>query len=396
VGGWLWQSWRGQPQWRQVQAAFDQHDLESAALHLNGYLERRPEDAAGWLLAGQTARRLGRYPETEACLTRCQQIGGVTEATRLEWNLLRVQQGDLGGIDARLRATITPQDPNAPLVLEALARGYLVTDRLLDALEACELWIKRQPDAPWPWLWRGRTYERLANHDQALENYQRAVKMAPQNRDMRLRLAALLSRGRQPGPSATHFRYVLDRFPDDNEALLGLAGCLIDLGESASAVPLLERVLASDPAASRALVLLGKSALEQGSSADAERLLSQALRQAPYDYEACHQLILTLRRQGKDAEADVLAPRLEALLQDVDRLDALIPAIAHQPEDAALRHEAGTIALRLGHRDEGVRWLQSALNCPGDHRASHAALAEHFAQQNDPRADLHRRLAESP
>jgi tetratricopeptide (TPR) repeat protein len=280
-------------------------------------------------------------------------------------------------------------------VLEALARGYLRADRLLDAMQACDLWITQQPDHPWPWLWRGGIYEQLANFDQALTDYQRAMEIAPEDKDVRLSLGTLLSRGRRPGPAAEHFEHILERFPDDQEALLGLAGCRIEQGKTEDAVPLLQRVLASDPSAARALVLLGKVALEQRDPTGAEKWLLQATGQAPGNSEAFHQLILALRTQGKDAEADRLAPRLEAIRQDIDRLDRLIRTIARNPEDATLRHEAGVIALRLGRQDDGVHWLQSVLRLPGDHRPSHAALAEHFAQQDDPRAELHRRLAQT-
>lgn len=395
-GGWFWQSRRAQHEWQQAQADLDRHDLESAASHLDRYLEYRPDDAAGWFLAGRTARRLDRYAQAETHLTRCQQLGGVTDATRLEWDLFRIQQGDLSDIHTRLRATITPQHPDAPLVLEALARGYLSNDRLMDAMEACDLWITQQPNHRWPWLWRGGIYEQLANFDQALADYQRALELAPQDKDVRLSLGALLIRGRRPGPAAEHFNNVLQRFPDDPEALLGLAACRIDQGESAGAIPLMERVLASDPANPKALVLRGKAALEQRDAAGAEKWLTQATQLAPDDPEAFHQLILALRTQGKDAEADRFAPRLEAIRLDINRLDQLIRAIARNPEDAPLRHEAGVITLRLGRANDGLRWLQSAVRCPGDHRASHAALAEYFAQRDDPRADLHRRLAQTP
>jgi len=396
AGAWYWQARRGQQEWRQIQAALDRHDLDTAALHLDGYLERHPDDAAGWFLAGRTARRLGHYSQAETYLTRCQQIGGMTEATRLEWDLFRIQQGDLGDTHTRLRTTITPQHPDAPLVLEALARGYLTSDRLMDAMEACDLWISCQPEHPWPWLWRGGIYERLANFDQALSDFQQAMKVAPDDKEVRLALGALLSRGRRPVPAAEHFEYVLKRFPDDPEALLGLAGCLIEVGESAEADPLLQRVLKTNPTNARALVFLGRIALEKSDPIGAERWLRQAVQHAPDDPEALHQLILALRTQDKQVEADRLAPRLEAIRQDINRMDVLIRAMARNPDEAPLRHEAGVIALRLGRQEDGVRWLESALRCPGDHRASHTALAEHFAQQNDPRADLHRRLAESP
>jgi tetratricopeptide (TPR) repeat protein len=292
--------------------------------------------------------------------------------------------------------TVTPDHPDAPLVLEALARGYLRCDRLRDVLEACNLWISRQPDHPWPWLWRGGVFERLGNYHQAVADYRRALENAPEDRDVRLALGALFVRGRQPGAAVEHFEYLLDRSPEDDEALLGLASCRLEQGRPEDAVPLLERVLANDPASARGLFLRGKAALELQDAAGAQRWLAQADRQAPDDPEALHQLTGALRTQGKHAEADRLVPRLEALRQDLARLNELIRAVARNPDDAQPRHDAGVVALRLGRTDEGVRWLESALRARGDHRPTHAALAEHFRRLGDSRAEVHRRLAETP
>jgi hypothetical protein len=52
--------------------------------------------------------------------------------------------------------------------------------------------------------------------------------------------------------------------------------------------------------------------------------------------------------------------------------------------------------LRIGRTDEGLRWLHGALRATGDHRPTHAALAEHYRRNGDPRAEEHARRAHSP
>ncbi len=397
AGLWLWA--RGTSERDQALAALDRLDLDAAAVHLDRHLARHPDDTAAWFLAGRTARRLGRFLEAEKALEKCQALGGVTDATRLEWDLLRVQRGDLADVDTRLRMTIPPEHPDAPLVLEALARGYLRTDRLPQVVEACDLWAARQPDHPWPYLWRGNVYEQLANFHEAQADYERALRLAPPDGpvhlDVRRALGNLFVRARQPANAVEHFQVVLARIPDDREALLGLAACRIEEGRAEEAVPLLDRLLAHDSPPARACYLRGRAALELRDLAAAQELLSRAVRLAPDDAESLHQLILTLRAAGQSAEADSLAPRLEAVRQDRARLDTLIRTIARRPDDADLRHEAGVICLRLGRDDEGERWLLSVLRFRPDHRPTHAALAEHFGRRNDPRADAHARAAKA-
>lgn len=396
VGAWLWYSASLKADWRRIEADLAGHELAAAADQLECYLQRRPADANAWFLAGRTSRRLGRVADAERYLTRFQQLAGVTAASRLEWDLMRIQQGDLGETHTRLRRTIGPEHPDAPLVLEALARGYQVTGRLLVVVEACDLWISRQPDHPWPWLWRGGVFEQLGNFHEALANYQRALENAPASRDIRLALGELHLRGRQPAEAGEQFEDVLGRYPESDDARLGLAACRIEQGRAAEAVPLVDAVLAKGGEPPRALFLRGKAALAMRDAAEAERWLRRAVEKSPDDDEALHQLVLALRAGDKRAEADRLAGRLEALRKDLDRLNGLIRAVGRDPDSAALRTEAGEAALAVGRAADGVRWLLSALTCRGDHKAAHAALAAHFARTGDPRAEAHRRQANQP
>ncbi len=397
AAGWGWDGYRSWREWQEVQNALGRRDLPGAAASVGRYLERRPRDAGAWFLAARVARRLERFAEAEHDLERCQELGGMTDATRLEWDLFRVQQGDVGDVDVRLRMTVGPADPDAPLVLEALARGYLREERLADALQACRFWSEREPEHPWPWLWRGRILERLGEGDKALESYRRALALDPDDREVRLALGRGLLIRRQPAGAAEQYQYVFDRWPDDTEALCGLAAFRIEQGQPADAVPLLDRALAAEPTSAQGLFLRGKAALELDDRAGAERWLRQAVRSAPDDTEALYLLVQCLRGQGRESEARTLAARLEELRKDMRRLGELTRAVARQPDDIRLRCEAGVLALRVGRPDDGLRRLEGALRLKGDHRPVHAALADYYLQHGDPaRAEAHRRQAEIP
>lgn len=394
---WVWHWYRANREWRGAASSLARYDLATAATHLNSYVDLRPEDARGWFLAAQTARRLERYDEAERCLERCQQLGGVTEATSMEWDLLRVQQGEIGDIDVRLRGSIQPDHPDALLVLEALARGYVRARRLPDALQACDLWLAHQPENPRPWLWRGNIHEQLNFLDKALSDYAQAVQNAPEDQEARLALGGLLLRQNKPGEAAEQYQNVLDRTPHEEAAQLGLAACRIEQGRDAEAVPLIDPALEKTPAPAQALFLRGKAALHLDQLPEAEHWLREAMGVAPRDPEILHQLSETLRALGKDEEAVALTRQEDQLRKDYLRLDELNRKIARKPDDPSLRHEAGTLALRLGRTEEGLAWLQSLLRLKGDHRATHAVLRDYYQEKGDrQRAEYHAALAEAP
>jgi tetratricopeptide (TPR) repeat protein len=386
--------YRSRSEWDEAHAALERRDLATAALHLNRYLIYHDSDPAAWLLAARTARRLGRFGDAALFLNRAEALGANADSLRLERDLFRVQQGEIGEIDHRLRATIGPDHPDVVLVLEALARGYMAVDRRADALEACRLWQSKEPDHPWPWLWAGWICEQMGQMERAEDLYRNALERIPDDREARVAYARVLVRRRRPADAAEHFLWVLARHPDDTEALLGHAECLIELARPAEATLLIDRVLEDDPDSTAARLLRGKSLLGRD-DAGAERWLRGVVENDPGDAEALYALILSLRGQKKDRDADELAARLETLRADLKQLGDLLLKMG-PAADAATFHEAGVISLRVGRTREGINFLNEALRRPGDHRATHAALAAYY-EKAGPRnlAEYHRRLAES-
>jgi tetratricopeptide (TPR) repeat protein len=393
---WWWDRHQSRRAWQDAEQALASRDLVTAAGHLDRYLSLRPDDAGGWFLASRTARRRGEFADASRYLSRYEKLGGRADAVQLERELALIQQGRSGDLDRRLRDSVGPEHPDVVFVLEALARGYIATDRRADALQACELWHTIQPDHPWPWLWAGLICERMGQMERAAALYRRALDLTPDDPDTRVAYARVLVRRRQPAPAAEHFEWVLARSPDDIEAVLGFAECLLDLSRADEATPLIDRALARDPNSPRALYLHGRAVLPRDPTG-AEKALRRVVTSDPGDAEALYLLVQSLRAQGKDPEADQLGGRLEALRKDLDRLGEVLLQINAGLQDAAPCHEAGVIALRVGRTKEGVNFLHDALRRKGDHRPTHAALAEYYQKEGPPDlAAHHKRLAGLP
>src|SRR5437868_2732703 len=85
-----------------AERALRRYDLDAAQQHLDTCLGRWSGNERAEFLAAQTARRRDACADAERRLTAFEQTYGETEATRLEWVLLGVQQGDLAADERRL------------------------------------------------------------------------------------------------------------------------------------------------------------------------------------------------------------------------------------------------------------------------------------------------------
>ncbi len=360
---------------RAAERAAQRGDFEEARSHLAVCLAVWPDSGRTHLLAARAARRAGRLDEAEQHLNRAQALGGRTDETALERVLLRVERGDVAEVEGYLKSTIGPDHPDAPIVLEALARGYLLTDRLFDLLECTTLWLQVRPHETHALFWRGLARERLGDWGEAVADYRAAVEADPDNIAARLRLGELLlNRMHEPDESLGHFEAARARGPSDPEARLGLALCQRALGHADAARELLDGLLAERPDDARALAERGRLALDEGDAARAESCLRRAVELAPDDREALYSFLGALRQQDKADEANRLEPRLKQLDADLRRLQEIAQAVAREPQNLALRTEAGEICLRYGRKDEGRRWLAGALRLDPSYRPARAAL----------------------
>jgi tetratricopeptide (TPR) repeat protein len=391
VGRQLWAGYH----LRAARQCLGRRDFPAASAHLTACLAVWPDDGSTQLLAARCARRAGRYDEAEEHLHRCRALEGPTQDVTLEGTLLRVQRGDLGEAESYLRRTITPDHPDAPLVLEALALGYVKTDRLASLLECTDLWLQVEPESSQALRWRGYAWERFRKFAEARDCYQRAVAADPLDDDARLGLGNLLvGRLGRPQEALDQFEQLRPRRPEDPAVLLGLARCYRQLGRPDDAEQILADLLARQPRTAEALGERGKLALDAGRTAEAEEWLRQAVDLADDDREALYNLIQCVQGQGKDDEARALNVRLKQLEADLARLDVLIPAIGRTPGDPDPRCEAGVICLHYGKTQEGLHWLQSALEVAPGHRPTHAVLADYYEQRGEHLlADAQRRLA---
>jgi Tfp pilus assembly protein PilF len=380
---------------RAAEEASARYEFEQAQQHLAACLWARPRSGPLHLEAARAARRAEHYDQAEEHLRQCQRLEGKNTENALEAILLRVQAGDLAESEKLLQEQVDRGVPEAPLILEALAQGYIYTYRLDGARYCLDRLLEREPDNVLALLLRASLSQTAGNHPGAEKDYRRAIAIQPEHREARRRFGEFLLNTKRGEEALAQFDYLRQRPGGDQpDVLLGLARAYRQLGQTEAARQALDELLQRDPDNGFGLIERGKIALVTESPADAELWFRRAVAQYPYDPQVNYLLGQCLSRQGRDEEARTFEAASQRIEKDLKQLEAVFRRIMKSPRDPQPRLEAAQICLRNGRADEGERWLLSALQQAPQDAATRAALAEHYERTGrTDLADAYRRPA---
>lgn len=381
-------------QMRLAERDLAKHDYAAARSHLALYLEVWPGDARGHFRAARAARHCHLYDEAAEHLRVCRLNGWDEDALTVEKQLTDLQRGDARAVSP-LQARLESDNPNAPAILEVLIQYYIDSYRLFSARDALDRYLHYYPDDVKALLGRGFVAERLFDFADAAIHYRRAVESQPANGPARLHLAQSLERSGDPQEALALFQELRGADVNQSDVMTGLARCHRLLAHFDEAERILDEQLAEHPDDPAALRERGIIDLDRDRVVEAEPWLRRAVAADPYDRQACHNLYLCLRRLDKKAEAEEVRVRLDRLADDMKRLDHLLThEVQRAPNNPALRCEAGSIFLRNGQEQEGLRWLGLALQCDPQDGPTHQAFADYYRSKGQTeRAAYHRRLA---
>ncbi len=382
------------------QRALERFAFDEAQRHLDLYLKVHFRSAAVHLLAAQTARRRDAYDQAENHLAACLQLEGMTEATALERLLLTAQQGDLDDVQGLLRARTGANDPEAVLVLEALAKGYVNRFWQVHARVCLNILLERQPQHPQALLMRAQVFENLARNgamereEEALHDYHKAVELNP-SFEARLGLAGTLYRVGRPWDALLEYEQLHQGQTANPEVLLGLARCCHSLHDVDKARQLLDELLGQHPQHVAALLERGRLAFHAGQLPEAEKWLRQAAAFAPpWDSEPQRLLYECLQVAHKDEEARQCLDRLRTREANLLRVDRLTLQTNREPHNLALRYEVAIELMRLGREQDALAGLFFILEQEPRHGPAHEALADYYERTGQPRrAARHRRAS---
>jgi predicted Zn-dependent protease len=384
--------------WRTAQEAIDRRDFSAALPHLELCANAWPDDVETRFLLARTQRRAGKLDEAKKSLVDCEHLaeqkGDATRPdTKLEWALLRAQHNNLPEVEKYLQARLREFHPDSLLILETLSWQLMWTGRLADARGYLDIWLKERPNEHDALVRRGWVFEHLLNRPAAIDDYEAALAVQPDDDNVRLRLVELFLNENRPADALGYLQPLMETRSGDSDVVVCMARCQRISGQFGPAEKTLNKLLAEHPQNAQALSELGMLALEKGQTAEAERLLRQAAAKEPHNRLIIYSLWQCLEKLGERDEAKQIKDSLARNDAATKRMDQLIRDVMKRPYDPSLRHEIGTIFLQNGFTEDGLRWLVTALNVDPSHRPTHQALAEYYERTGKPEeAARHRRF----
>jgi predicted Zn-dependent protease len=382
---------RGWYHLRAARAELERYHNPQAIRHLQVVLHIWPDDPEVLLLAARAARRARVYGDAERCLEKYQKARGIDDALTFEQLLLSAER-NVDQVAGTCRRRVEEGDPNTPLILEALTRGYLWQYRIAEARTALERWKEVQPDNAQVYCLDGQlNFDYVRAPRAALDSYRHAVQLDSDNEEARMGVAITALQAKLFAEAEEQLNYLRKCQPDNLRVQVGLGECRYALGDREQAERLVDAVLAQQPRHPSALALRGRLALEGGQPEQAEHWLRQAVEADPENTQARYNFVLCLNQNGKDEEAQEQNQLLKQKEDDLKRFnDVVNQELPSLPLDPALHCELGQLLLRGGHVEEGLRWLHSALQQDPNYAPARQALAEHYQKargQRPPRAN---------
>ena len=302
-----------------------------------------------------TLRRLAELFDVRRLVTGTVRRAGST--LRVDLRVLSVGSG--GALEARAMAGETPTagglfrlvsdlgerlhaELGAPTTASALApepqtdslkaasayrqgRERLLVGNAVEAAPAFERAVKEDPRFASALLGLGEAYQALGYHAKAVAAAEKAADSLGSSQTRlawRVRARLALLRG-DPAESEKVYAELVQRYPNDAEALFDLASAQASQGAAKRAVATLERLTALDKGDARAWYLLGKSMIQAG---DARRAVTDPLVRA---------LALMTQTGNEQGQGDVL----HAMGVAHQRLGEYPQAIAKYGDAATIRQK---------------------------------------------------------
>lgn len=361
-----------------------------------------PDNPEAELALARQARHESDFEAARQHLNRARLYGANPDWVDREQWLGVAQSGRISLAEPHLSELLQTAEEDQPEICEAYALGYMRLRNFPPALTLLDAWAGDYPDDPRPPTWIGYIHQEL-----------RATKQAE-----------------------AAFRQALAIDGDHPAAALGLGQLLVDAKQTDEAIPWFYKALADPKLRAKAAVSLAVSLRSQSRVEEANKVLSDALAEFPDDPQLLVEQANSLTEQGEYERAiEFLQPQIDkgtrrrelryayaVALRGVGKPEEAVQHFEYateaaaalsvanrrgdeattRPNDVQLRFEIGSTQLKYGNIEDGLLWLQGALDIDPRHEATHRVLADYYRERSagDPKffglAQQHAIMAGAP
>ncbi|MDR2208765.1 MAG: tetratricopeptide repeat protein [Azoarcus sp.] len=280
----------------------------------------------------------------------------------------------------------------------ARAQATLIARRPMEATGALDRALELRPNWLPALMLKAHVLIEVGAADQASQMLEAALAREPNNRELRIAYARSLISANKFVAARDEFNALLAATPNDRDLLYTVAMLSAELGDTATAEPLLKKVLdLGHPQADVLRLQLGKIATARGEYAAARKWFD-AVSPGGYAAEARIRSAQNLAKEGRLDRARKLlhdAPNPEIqrrylfaesqLLVDAGRarqaFDLIEKDLRKHPDDKGLLYESAMLAERIGRHEVVEGRLRKLIALDPDHAHAYNALGYTLADR---------------
>jgi len=239
--------------------------------------------------------------------------------------------------------------------------------------------------------------DKLADWENAIEDYSKALELNPDLPNTRLRVAELRLEHNKVKEAEAHLELLAKQFPERADVKARLGQCRFIQDKREEARSLLEEAERDMPDDAPVLIDLAQLDMQEGHWDKAESRLRHALSLDSTNAEARYNLAACLEHSGRAAEAEAAREQWRKDTALLQRVSKTIQSEAERPtRDPDRLSEVGAAMLGAKNIQVGLWWLHRALKFDPNHQPTHQALADYYERIGDKdKAALHRRQLKS-
>ncbi len=262
-------------------------------------------------LLGTAYLKHGKFEDGTRSLERAHELAPESVPIRTQLAFSKMRSGKLPEALKELEA-IRKDDPSFLLAGILQAFGHASKKDQAESLKIANELIEQQPDVPVLYNVRGYLYDIFDASDKAVADFETALKKDPNFHPANFNLARMAMKKQDTPAARQRLQLILDRAPNQPQALLALASLLQKDGKESEAVKLWEQARENNPKAVEPRIHLARYYRGKKDLPAALAMAKEAYELAPYSPAAQFEFAIAKMSAGEPKEA---VPIIQAIVE---------------------------------------------------------------------------------